>query len=65
MRKIVTALAAAAFVLGTSGVAVEAAKAPAVTKMGCKIGKEQWNAVEGKCMPKVAKAKSAAKKKAS
>ena len=62
MRKVFAALVAAAFVLGASGVAVEAAKGPAVTKKGCKIGKEQWNAVEGKCMPKVAKAKPAKKK---
>ena len=63
MRKIFIALSLAAFAAGSMTVAAEAAKAPAKTKMGCIIGKEKWNAVDGKCMA-AAPVKKAAPKKA-
>ena len=39
-------------------------RAPGVTTLGCKVGKEMWDASKGACVPKAAgKAKAAPKKK--
>ena len=51
MRKALVALTAAAFALGTFGVIETASAAKAkTTAKGCIIGKQKWNAGEGKCM---------------
>lgn len=47
MRQTIIALSAAAFAAGLLAQPAAAAK----TKMGCEIGKEVWNATEGKCVP--------------
>ena len=52
----VLALAGATF----SSEPAEAAK----TKMGCERGKQVWNAADGKCVPRTAKAGKPAKKAA-
>jgi hypothetical protein len=57
MRKTMLALGAIAFALGSLGSVAEAAKLkgkPALTTLGCKIGKETWDATLGACVPKVA-----------
>lgn len=54
MRTIVVALSAAAFALASLSLSASA-KAPQKTKMGCIVGKEKYDAVAGKCMPKPAK----------
>ncbi len=47
MRRTIIALGAAAIAAGLLAQPVAAAK----SKMGCEIGKEVWNATEGKCLP--------------
>lgn len=52
MRKTLAALGAVAFALGAISmmpVVADAAKEPAKSKKGCIIGKEKWDAKEGKC----------------
>jgi hypothetical protein len=63
MRKIIATAFVAAFAASMMPMSADAAKAPAKSKMGCVVGKEKWNAVDGKCMSAkpVAKAKPAAK----
>jgi hypothetical protein len=65
-RKSVMRIAVIASVLGAvalafSAVSSEPASA-AKTKKGCVIGSQTWNAVEGKCVARTAKAKAKAKK---
>lgn len=65
MRLAVIASVLAAVALAFTAVSSEPAEA-AKTKKGCVIGKQTWNAVEGKCVARPAKAKAkktAAKKK--
>jgi hypothetical protein len=53
MRKLLIALGATAFAFGSMSMLTmpaEAAKGPAKTAKGCIIGKEKWDAKEGKCM---------------
>ena len=57
MRNTMLALGAIAFALGSLGSVAEASKAkgkPAVTTLGCKVGKEMWDASRGACVPRVA-----------
>lgn len=64
MRKLLIALGATAFAFGSMSVMTmpaDAAKEPAKTGKGCVIGKEKWDAKEGKC---VASAPAKAAKKA-
>jgi tryptophan synthase alpha subunit len=65
MRKAFIALSTAAFAIGAFGV-IDMASAAAVKKTtkGCIVGKEVWNAVDGKCAAKtpVKAAKKAVKK---
>jgi hypothetical protein len=64
MRKAFVALTTAAFALGAFSVAdIASAAAAKKTSKGCIVGKETWNAVDGKCAPKTkAPVKKAAKK---
>jgi hypothetical protein len=52
MRKTVIALSATAFALSTLAIVspVSAATKAKTTKMGCIVGKQKYNAVEGKCI---------------
>ncbi len=63
MRKIIASAFVAAFTTALISGPVAAATGPAKSKMGCIIGKEKWNALDGKCAvaKPVAKAKPAAK----
>jgi hypothetical protein len=64
MRKTVIALSATAFAL-SSMVFVAGPASAATTKMGCMVGKQTYNAMEGKCIdakPVKKAAKKAAKK---
>jgi hypothetical protein len=57
MRNTMLALGAIAFALGSLSSVAEAAKVkgkPAVTTLGCKFGKEKWDASIGACVPRVA-----------
>jgi len=52
MRRTLVLLGAVALVLGSASWMpgpADAAKEPARTKKGCIIGKEKWDAKEGKC----------------
>jgi hypothetical protein len=60
MRNTMLALGAIAFALGSLAEAAKVKGKPAVTTLGCKIGKETWDASLGACVPK---AKSAGKKR--
>jgi hypothetical protein len=66
MRKTMIALSATAFALGSMVlVAGSASAAPKMSKMGCMVGKQTYNATEGKCIdakPVKKAAKKAAKK---
>ena len=65
MRKTVIALSATAFAISSMVfVAGSATAAPKLTKMGCMVGKQTYNAMEGKCVAAtpVKKAAKAAKK---
>ncbi len=66
MRKALVALSLGAFVLGATAPMMEASAAPALSKMGCVVGKQRWDASIGKCVDgkPVAKVKSKAKPKA-
>lgn len=57
MRSMIVAFALAAFAMGAMVHPATAAK----SKMGCEIGKEVWDAKEGKCVPGAPKAKSSSK----
>jgi hypothetical protein len=63
MRNTTLALGAIAFALSSLSSVAEAAKVkgkPAVTTLGCQIGKETWDASIGACVPRgAAKAKRA------
>jgi hypothetical protein len=59
MRSMIIALAAA-FAIGTLAMPADRAVA-AKSKKGCEVGKEIWNAVEGKCVPGKYAKKSAKK----
>jgi hypothetical protein len=64
MRRSLAATAAAVLAFGTTATLsshAEAAKQPAKTKMGCVVGKEKWDASQGKCIA-AAPVKKAAKK---
>jgi hypothetical protein len=61
MRIAVIASVLGAVALAFSAVSSEPASA-AKTKKGCVIGSQTWNAVEGKCVARTAKAKAKAKK---
>ena len=63
MRKALVALTAAAFALGTFG-ATDMASAAAAKKTakGCIIGKQKWDASEGKCVDAKPVKKAVAKK---
>lgn len=61
MRSMIVAIGLSAFAVAAFVQPATAAK----TKKGCEIGKEVWNASEGKCVPGKAKSmKSSAKKPA-
>ena len=47
MRPMIAATALAAF----AAVALAQPAAAKKSKMGCEVGKEVWNAAEGKCVP--------------
>lgn len=67
MRKALVALSLGAFVVGATAPAMEASAAsPKLSKMGCVVGKQRWDASIGKCVDgkPVAKVKSKAKPKA-
>ena len=57
MRSMIIALGVVALAAGSFAVPATAAK----SKMGCEVGKEVWNAAEGKCLPGTASAKTAKK----
>ncbi len=63
MRRLIAIACVAAFAASMMPMTADAAKAPAKSKMGCIVGKEKWDAGNGKCQPAkpVAKAKPAAK----
>jgi hypothetical protein len=65
MRRLLVALGATAFVMGIVGTAEAASPAKqasvAKSKMGCIIGKEKWNAIDGKCVAAVPVKKPAGK----
>ncbi len=65
MRKAFVALTAAAFAIGAFGAidTASAAKAKMTTK-GCIVGKQKWDATEGKCVDAKPVVKAAKKKKA-
>jgi hypothetical protein len=51
MRKVLVAMTAAAFAFGTFGAIDTASAAKAkTTSKGCIIGKQKWDATEGKCV---------------
>ncbi len=66
MRKIIATACVAAFAASMMPMSADAAKAPAKSKLGCIVGKEKWDAGNGKCMAaapvKKAAPKPAAKK---
>lgn len=68
MRKVLTALGAAAFAFSSMtaivGSASAAGAAPTKSSMGCIVGKEKWNAVDGKCIALAPVKKAVAKKPA-
>ena len=67
MRKALIALTTAAFALGTFGAIETASAAKAkMTSKGCIVGKQKWDASEGKCVDAkpVAKAPKKVMKKA-
>lgn len=66
MRKALVVLSLGAFVVGAIAPALEASAAPKLSKMGCVVGKQRWDASIGKCVDgkPVAKAKAKAAKPA-
>ena len=64
MRKALVALSTVAFALSAFATIETASAADKMTKMGCMVGKQKWDASVGKCMDAPASAKKAAKKSA-
>jgi hypothetical protein len=61
MRSLIVALGTSAMAVGLL-LGLPGPAAAKKSKMGCEIGKEVWNAKDGKCVPGKYKAKTAAKK---
>ena len=62
MRKALVTLSTVAFALSAfATIEMASAAEPKMTKMGCKVGSEKWDASIGKCVPgaPVKKAKAA------
>ena len=50
MRKTLVAVSAVAFAMGALAVIETASAAPRMSKMGCMVGKQKWDASQGKCV---------------
>ena len=61
MRKALIAVSTVAFALSAIAAIETASAADKLTKMGCMVGKQKWDATAGKCMDAPATVKKAKK----
>ena len=61
MRKALIAVSTVAFALSAFAAIETASAADKMTKMGCMVGKQKWDASAGKCMAAPASVKKAKK----